>query len=571
MKALTMRYGTSYNQRMVPYSVWWPVKKDNGVSMGSNILNLEGSSSSAELLLTSLPRRAGNRSNKRSHSDYRVLFVYPNIQQSALMPYAIGLFASLLKREGFQVGLFDSTFYISDINANYSHYQTYVKKFDWAERGVEFKQQDMLNDFVRKVEEFGPDLIAVSVVENTYPVGRAMIRALPEKLRSTPIMWGGVFATFAPQLILQDDVGDFVCVGEGEHALVEFCRRECASESVDDIPNLWLRRDGNIIKNRLGPAVVLDELPFPDYDLFEPQAIYRPMQGRIWRTLGVESQRGCPYTCTYCNSPGQNALAQGAQGKLFYRKKSLSRVMEEIAFLHKKYNIELIYWLVDTFLALSGKEFDELVERYADFRIPFWMNTRPETMTEHRATKLEEMNMLRMSFGIEHGNQEYRNKMLNRKVSSETMLRGFECCVGRRYVTTGNTIIGMPEENRSLIFDTIDFCRQVPVGIELPGAFIFAPYHGTPLREIAVKNGYLPAGSICDIRNPRESMLDQPQLPIDELIGLARTFGLYQKLPKSEWKWVEKAERDTVEGREVFESLQREYNTVPSDARLDES
>ena len=30
------------------------------------------------------------------------------------------------------------------------------------------------------------------------------------------------------------------------------------------------------------------------------------------------------------------------------------------------------------------------------------MNTRAETITEHRAAGLEEMNMLRMNIGIEH-------------------------------------------------------------------------------------------------------------------------------------------------------------------------
>jgi len=512
-------------------------------------------------------KRAGSG---RQHSDYRVLLLYPNIQQCALMPYSIGLFTALLRRDGFQVALFDSTFYLNHINANYTHYQTYVKAFDWAEKGVEFKNQDMLNDFIRKVDEFGPDLIAVSVVENTYPIGRTMIRALPERLRTTPVLWGGVFATFAPDLILRDNVGDYVCVGEGEHALVEFCSRQCEGKPVDDIPNLWIRSDGNVRKNPLGPAVVLDDLPFPDYDLFEPQAIHRPMQGQIWRTLGIESQRGCPYTCSYCNSPGQNDLAKREQGSMFYRKRSLAKVMEEIAFLHKKYNIELIYWLVDTFLALGNREFDELAERYADFRIPFWMNTRPETMTEYRADKLDEMNMLRMSMGIEHGNPEYRQHMLKRRVKDEVIIQGFEYCIGRRFVASGNCIIGMPEENRSLVFDTIELCRKIPGNVEKPGAFIFAPYHGAPLRDVAVRNGYLSSDSICDIQNPRDSMLDQPQLSRDEVIGLARTFGLYQTLPQSEWKWIEKAEHDTAEGRELFERLQQEYKVTPTEARLDE-
>ena len=58
---------------------------------------------------------------------------------------------------------------------------------------------------------------------------------------------------------------------------------------------------------------------------------------------------------------------------------------------------------------MSNKEFDEFKEMYMDYRIPFWMNTRAETITEHRAAGLEEMNMLRTSIGLEHGNMEKRN------------------------------------------------------------------------------------------------------------------------------------------------------------------
>ena len=51
---------------------------------------------------------------------------------------------------------------------------------------------------------------------------------------------------------------------------------------------------------------------------------------------------------------------------------------------------------------------DVFTNLYSDYKIPFWMNTRAETITEYRAESLEEMNMLRMNIGIEHGNFEYR-------------------------------------------------------------------------------------------------------------------------------------------------------------------
>ena len=247
---------------------------------------------------------------------------------------------------------------------------------------------------------------------------------------------------------------------------------------------------------------------------------------------------------------------------MFARKKSIARVRKELEFLHKKFDLELIYFLDDTFLALSEKRFDELYEMYCDFKIPFWMNTRCETMTERRAQKLEEMNMLRMSFGIEHGNEGYRKDILKRSLTNERMINAFQMTSGKKYITNGNCIIGMPEENRKLVFDSIEFTRLLPEDVEKTGAFIFAPYHGTPLRDLAVKKGYIKdPDSICDITRPEDSMLDQPQLPKNELIGLARTFGLYQTLPKSKWKYIEQAETDSPESIKLREQLRKDYQS----------
>ena len=73
------------------------------------------------------------------------------------------------------------------------------------------------------------------------------------------------------------------------------------------------------------------------------------------------------------------------------------------------------------FFTMSNKEFDELKELYSDYKIPFgW--TLEETITEHRAAGLEEMNMLRMNIGIEHGNYDYRRNYLKRNVKDDVRL-----------------------------------------------------------------------------------------------------------------------------------------------------
>ena len=55
--------------------------------------------------------------------------------------------------------MFGSTFYQDDLNTNYEHYRTDVKEFDETEREMDFEQNSMLEDFIKKVEGFGPNLI----------------------------------------------------------------------------------------------------------------------------------------------------------------------------------------------------------------------------------------------------------------------------------------------------------------------------------------------------------------------------------------------------------------------------
>ena len=81
-----------------------------------------------------------NSSLYKKYKDFKVLLVYPNIQMCEMMPYSMGLLTALLRREGFQVGLFDSTFYVDKLNEQYISYHDYVQEFDWKEKGRIFKR-----------------------------------------------------------------------------------------------------------------------------------------------------------------------------------------------------------------------------------------------------------------------------------------------------------------------------------------------------------------------------------------------------------------------------------------------
>ena len=380
------------------------------------------------------------RDNGRVYRQYRVLFLYPNIQMCALMPTGVALLSAMLRREGFVVDIFDCTFYKVPLTVNYPFYHSSLRPVNWDERDIKFYESDIVADFQKKVDEFQPDLIAVSVVENTYHIGMRLVKSLKKRI---PTAWGGVFATFAPGKIIKEDVADYVCVGEGEEALLDLCTRLCRGLPVKDTPNFWMKADEQVYVNPMRPPLNLNDLPYPDFDVFEPQSIYRAMQGKVRRTIGIETQRGCPYTCAFCNSPSNNAIYKKDSAGAFYRKKSIDRVHNELNYLVNKYQPELIYFVVDTFLAMGDAEFSDLANMYLDFRVPFWMNTRCETITKDRAVWLERMNCMRLNMGIEHGNQVYREKVLNRRLTNQQMLDAFRTVAGRAYPTLSNTIISI--------------------------------------------------------------------------------------------------------------------------------
>ena len=53
--------------------------------------------------------------------------------------------------------------------------------------------------------------------------------------------------------------------------------------------------------------------------------------------------------------------------------------------------VEYNYFWADTFLAMNKKEFEEFCEMYSEIKLPFWMQTRPETITDYNMKKLKEV------------------------------------------------------------------------------------------------------------------------------------------------------------------------------------
>lgn len=488
--------------------------------------------------------------------DFRVLLVYPNHMMVNLLPTNIGILAACLRRNGFDVHLFDTTYYRTAERApdEIRVENLQLRKFNLEDFGVSYKLAHYLDDFRRKVEECRPHLIGYSVVEDTWPQADAMMRVVRD-LR-IPTILGGVFATLAPEVVARHDCVDMICIGEGEHALVNLCNRMWRGEDYSRVSNLWVRREERWIKNLLGPPISLDGVPFSDWTLFEKERFYRPMQGKIFRMVPIETDRGCPYTCRFCEAPSLVGLYRNETGYHYFRRKSWDLVEEELRLYIQKYGAEYIYFNAETFLAMSSRDFDRFIDVYSKFKLPFWIQTRVETLTEDRIRRLEQVNCNRISIGLEHGNEEFRRTIVGKNFSNRKIIEVFELLDKFSIPITINNILGFPGETRELVFDTIELNRKL--GTDSVNAFYFMPYRGTAMRAECEAKGYITEES--QTKGPMSGpIMNMPQLGNEELLGLVRTFSLYVKFPKDEWPEIRTAERFDEVGHAKFRELSKRY------------
>ncbi len=507
-----------------------------------------------ELLVEDNPFLTEKVIRKANSKNSRILFLYPNERGMSTIPPSIAVLSQILKDEGHVTGLFDTTFYkfddeisIEDSDKIKSNALENRPVLDRDDDDLHFKKttKSAIDDFRKAILNFRPDLIAVSCTETTFLRAIKMIDATRDL--GIKNIFGGVFPTFAPELALSYENVDMVCVGEGENAIVDLANSISNNDLTTKITNIWFKTKNNEIdKNSISRPVNINEMPtITDIELFGEQRFYRPMGGKIRRLLPVETHRGCPFTCSFCNSPGQNRLygdGDFSKGLSFFRKKDMNLVKTEIENHIRKYDVEYIYFWADTFLAWTDKEFDDFIDMYSKIKLPFWCQTRIETIEEDKFKQMQEVGLDRVTFGLEHGNEKFRAEVVKREYSNEDAIKKIKIVEKLGVTFSVNNIIGFPDETRELAFDTIELNRQF--NSDNTSCSILVPFHGTELHSYAVKKGYIDPNVICAVSNSGGSILNMPQWSKEDMMRLRDVFAMYIKFPKNRWQEIKEAEGD---------------------------
>ncbi|MDH3521505.1 MAG: B12-binding domain-containing radical SAM protein [Myxococcales bacterium] len=334
--------------------------------------------------------------------------------------------------------------------------------------------------------EDAPDVFALSFLSTTtYPTTKSLARLLKSRLPAIPIIAGGVFATMNAKRIMGDCADfDAVGIGEGEELLPDYL------DHLDDpacVAGLVWRRGAEVVNNPSRPILRdLDRFPYPDrttlpIDYIESLPLDVPAVLSLEKFCTMQTSRGCPYTCIYCDIP---ALTNGK-----WRHRSPEHVLGEMQQLHDQ-GYRSIYLTDDHFL-LKRNRIRDICQGIIDRKLEFkWgCEGRVDSVAVDQLPIMAKANCNFLAFGVEAGTQKILDR-LDKKQTLEQIERAVSEAkqqgIGRAH---GFFLVGSPGETEEDILESFRFAARLK--LDTFGFNRLCVYRGTPLWKEYLERGIL--------------------------------------------------------------------------------
>lgn len=410
----------------------------------------------------------------KSNADFRIAFVcsgYENL--------GVEYLSASLKKEGFSAKLFLDPILFAESGF-----------INQVLLGAVFSFREKL---LKKIIDYRPGLICFSVITDNYSWAWGWAKEL-KKYLDAKIILGGMHPTSVPEKVIVNPYIDYVCVGEGDYAIVELAKFVSGNGPLSNMTNVWLKLNGEVINTQLRPLINnLDTLPFPDKDLFYDSA---PIFNSGYT---IVTSRGCLYSCSYCCN---NVLKEVYKNESsFLRKRSPENVIAELKIAKLRYKPKYIAFLDEIFNS-DGNWLNIFLDRYLDeIKLPFSCYLFPDLVTETTSRLLKESGCVRVQMGVQIENDEKRRSILNRPSSKESISKAILLLRKKKIFVVCDNIFGLPDEKEDDLVNLCLFYRNYqPNRAEI---FWLRYYPKTKITEWSRSNDYIndkKLNEICDGR-----------------------------------------------------------------------
>ena len=359
--------------------------------------------------------------------------------------------------------------------------------------------------------EMKPAIIGMTVLTPQILDVKVVLEKVKRLLPECTTVIGGPHVTSFQEDALGFKEIDYGIMGYGEYSFFQLVNAVFFDGKFEDVNGLLYRKNGEIIKNPMNDgAIPLDDLPIVDRELV-PYKQYRCPVGTKDVMATVVSSRGCPFRCTFCNSPDK-----------IYRERSMENVIEEVKYLDKL-GIKEVFFFDDLFNLKNDRvyKFCRLL-RENNLKVTWSFRGRVTNIDDDIMKELKKSNCERIHFGIEtHTNESL--KRLNKGITVEQIRNATSLCHKYKINAAGSFMINLPGDTRQDILDRFKFANSLK--LDYCQFAILMAYNHTAIFAQGVKEGQWPEDLWLNfIKNPTKDfvvpMWDNgiPRKELDELL-----------------------------------------------------
>ncbi|MDD5090656.1 MAG: radical SAM protein [Candidatus Wallbacteria bacterium] len=344
-----------------------------------------------------------------------IVFVY-----AAYENLGIEYLSAVLKRAGHRVSLAYSPLIFRDSLVNSSSL------------GVFFNRDAFM---IHKIVALKPDLVAFPAVTDWFRWMYRIAEKVKSRMPSVPVIFGGIHPSTAPEFLISQPAIDYICLGEGEDALLELVTTLESGGDPSGIANIW----GKFFRNAPRPLIKnLDCLPFPDHELFYEKV---PYFKSVYTILG---SRGCPYSCTYCCNNCLRKLYAGDEP--FFRKRSVANIISELKYALEKWRFKSVLIEDDLFTGDTGRIRDFCEQYKAWIRKPFVCVTHPLAVHKEELDMLKDAGCIQIEIGVQTMNEKVRKKHLDRHETNPDIVNALRTLHESGIPFNIDHIVGLPDD-----------------------------------------------------------------------------------------------------------------------------
>ncbi len=416
----------------------------------------------------------------------KILIVNPpfyRLQRSSLVHYPPGCcyMAAVLEKAGFASHIYNADYDPRKNtilgNTNHINVRALTELSDEYEQRLANDADPIWQEVTAYLKSTNPDVLIISIFNTTLTAGIKIAQKAKIINSSVKIVFEastnrGLHCALDPAVSVDPKNMDFALRKEPEETIVELVR--ALTENATDFSSIqglsWKNNQGILIHNPDRPPLQnLDLLPFPARHLLDGHEKMPPHTFQ-----GIYGSRGCPFDCIFCGCH----TSWGYMPRL----RSAKNMVDEIAFVHKRFRTTYFYICDDIFFIQKdrAREFCELI---LEKKLPvYWSaQTRAEMADEKTLRLMKQAGGQHIAVGVEVGNPHVRE--LIRKGNTVDDVRRCARLIKKTGLhMVAFCMIGLPWEGEEEIQDTVRLIKEIDPYIVYP--YMPTPASGTELAKI---------------------------------------------------------------------------------------